>query len=709
MRSVIFNMMILGIVGSLAIGDAFSRDNIYKTTKLNSQLKNLRQKAQKRSKEKSLVSSIPTPPPPPPAVGLNVPPPPPPFVGSTSISISKPIDIAELMESFYEDLDKFLDEKGVNSTANLLNLYLMGNKEKISEGISAGEASMRNLNKRLDKDLKQLNDLDPDSPILEEFIELFKDLQNNLNELTVKKYRQSTDSYKTFKKINIKIESIAQKYFDKVIKSENDIKKLSDLNALKDMEIVIERSVVLSSSFRDLANLAKQSRNELFSEITTKDAISILNLKRLISERLNAIDNESNKNFVKLPTEEIIFEQDFLNHALNYINETCKGNDQLQKLLNLRDILNHKYTTVESNVDNHGDPMIVIRSLSNRISEVGDLLKLAGTPAKNNRYSQFGKMFTEGDAGYGGALISSINSWVIKANSLEFDISKMRNLFRSKELNGKISAEYMRLLTVYMNLCKSASKSAINLINGKQKFKVTSYVSKSKKNSIEKEEQRNLLEIRNKNAKLGTSSDPKQHTNSIFFSRLRKNCENYVKELSKAEEDIKEIPYTMKKIQNISNSNKEKNVANYISNIINHYLGTGTDFEKIEDQIVIEVKNKKDGILSEEDIPNIVFALAQNCDYVIKSSLSLFPTSSNTENLWVLEMAKELSKNLKVIISAIYEQKTYEIDFIISKLKNLKNSIDNSLNSSYSNYSNKMKRHDSAIDLPDYSAEETID
>ena len=225
MRSVIFNMVILGIVGSLTIGDAFSKDNIYKTTKLNSQLKNLRQKAQKRSKEKSLISSIPTPPPPP-AVGLNVPPPPPPFVGSTRVSISKPIDITELMKSFYKDLDRFLDEKGVNLTANLLNLYLMGNKEKISEGISVGEASMRNLNKRLDKDLKQLNDLDQDSPILEEFTELFKDLKNNLNELTVKNYRESADSYRTFEKINIKIESIVQKYFDKVIKSENDIKKL---------------------------------------------------------------------------------------------------------------------------------------------------------------------------------------------------------------------------------------------------------------------------------------------------------------------------------------------------------------------------------------------------------------------------------------------------------------------------------------------------
>ena len=69
-------------------------------------------------------------------------------------------------------------------------------------------------------------------------------------------------------------------------------------------------------------------------------------------------------------------------------------------------------------------------------------------------------------------------------------------------------------------------------------------------------------------------------------------------------------------------------------------------------------------------------------------------------------MAKELSKNLKVIISAINEQEIYEIDSVISKLKNLKNSIDNSLNSSYSN---EMKRHDSAIDILDYPAEETID
>jgi hypothetical protein len=667
MKSVILNMMILGIASSLTAEDA---------------------------------SALPPPPPPPsPSSSLSSL-----FsISSSSISVLEPVDITELMESSYEELNEFLDEKGVNLTANLLNLYLMGNKEKISEGISAGEISMRNLNKRLTKDLKQLNDLAPDSPVAEEFVALFENLQKNLTELTAKTYRESTDSYKTFKKINNQIEGIAQKYFDKVINSGNEIKKLSDLTALKDAEVVLERAVVLSSSFCDLANLSQQSKNELFSETAAKDAISLLNLKRLISERLTAIDGETTKNSIKLPTNSDISEKDFLTRALNYINETCEGNDQLQKLLDLRDILNHKYTIVESNVDNNADPMIVIRALSDRISEVGDLLKLANTPIKNNRYSQFGRMFTEGDSGYGGALIRSVNSWISEANSLEFDASKMRNLFRSKELKGEIVSEYIHLLTVYMNLCKSFSKSTINLINGRKKFKVTSYVSKAKKNTTAKEEERNLLEIRSKDAKLGTSSDPKQYTNNIFFSRLRKNCESYVKEISKAKDDIRDIPDTMKKIQSISNLSKEKDIANYINNIISHYLGSGNDFEKIGDQIVIEVKNKKDGTLSEEDIPNIVFALAQNCDSVRKSSLSLFPTSSSKENSWVLEMAKELSKNLKSIISVINEQKIQGLSDIIKKLNNLKNSIDVSIDSSDLN---KAKRYDSAIDISDYQEED---
>lgn len=643
-----------------------------------------------------------------------VPPPPPPpspssslsslsSTSSSSASVLKPVDIAELMESSYEELNQFLDKKGVNLTANLLNLYLMGNKEKISEGISAGEISMLSLDKRLNKDLEQLSNIEQDNPIVEEFIELFADLQNNLNELTVKKYRESTNSYKTFKKINNQIEIIAQKYFDRVINSENEIKKLSNLTALKDAEVVLERAVVLSSSFCDLTNLSQQSRNETFSEIATKDAISLLNLKRLISERLTAIDSETTKNSIKLPTNLDVSEKDFLTNALNYLDETCEGNDQLQKLLDLRDILNHKYTIVESNVDNNADPMIIIRSLNDRIAEVGDLLKLANTPVKNNRYSQFGRMFTEGDSGYGGALIRSVNSWITEANSLEFDTSKMRNSFKSKELKGEISAEYIKLLTKYANLCKSFSKSAVNLINGRKKFKVTSYISKSKKNTAIKEEQKTLLEIRNENIKLGTSSDPKQYANNIFFSRLRKNCESYVKEISEAKDDIRDIPNTMKKIQSISNLSKEKAIANYINNIINHYLGSSTDFEKIEDQIVIEVKNKKEGTLSEEDIPNIVFALAQNCNSVIKSSLSLFPTSSSKENLWVLEIAKELSKNLRIIISIINEQKIQGLSNTIKKLNNLKNSIDTSIDSSDFN---KAKRYDSAIDISYYQEED---
>jgi len=666
MQSSILNMMILGIVSGLTAGDA---------------------------------SAVPPPPPPPsPSSSLSSLS----SISGSSVSMLEPVDIAEIMEFSYEELNQFLDEKGVNLTANLINLYLRGNKEKISEGISAGEASMYSLNKRLNKDLEQLNNIDTDSPILEKFIALFTDLQNNLKELTVKKYRESTDSYKTFKKINNQIEIIAKKYFDKVIKSENDIKKLPDLNALKDAEVVLERAVVLSSSFYDLANLAKQSRNELFSEISTKDAISILDLKRLISERLLAISDETTKNSVKLPTGSDISEYDFLTYALNYINETCKGHNQLRKLLDLRDLLNHKYTVVESNVDNNVDPMIVIRALSDRIAKVGDLLKLASIPVKNDRYSQFGKMFTEGDSGYGGALIRSVNSWITKANSLDFDASKMRSLFRSRELKGKISSEYIRLLTKYMNLSKSFSKSAVNLINGRKKFKVTSYVSKSKKNMSSKEELKSLLEIRNENAKLGTSSDPKQHTNNIFFSRLRKHCENYVKEISGANDDIEEIPYIIKKIRNISKSNREEDIVNYINNIINRYLGISTDFEKLEDQIIIEVKNKKDGTLSDEDIPNIVFALAQNCDSIVKSSLPLFPTSSDKENSWVLEMAEKLSKNLKTIISTLNDQKVHGIDATIDKLKKLKRSIDNSLNPSYSR---KTKRYDSAIDLSNYSKE----
>lgn len=838
MRLVILNMMILGMATSLIGKDVFAKDlvktenvlpenpfyeksknNIRKNKKFDNNYdgkevlisKQVRKRIEKQENTaNSLKSKIPPapprpsvegidsgskvpPPPPPPFTTNGSVPPPPPFSMSGSTSLpAKEVDVGIIMKDLRKELDEFLDDNSTKTMANIVNLYLEGNKEKISEGISAAESAMTRLNNRLNNDLEGMRKIadatpssdDPQesekaataSSTIKEYIEIFEALQVPLKKLTAKGYRaENSDKRRIFREVSQEINKIAHEYFQKVMTSSENLKKVPSLTALKDAEIVMERAVVLSDSFSNLVDLSMESRNEAFSERSTRDAIQIINLKRFISNKLKEIDsavpelpiteedkviekeyskqeylektlqyidkvwkgnsqlqnlkefisdklkeidlaslkklvklptgNETSekkqsetvvsKNFVKLPTGVEISEKEYLEKALEYIDETCKGNDQLQKLLDMRDVLNNKYTTIVSNdqTDNRKNPLMIIRKLDDRIAKIGNLLKQASKESKNDKYSQFGRMFTEGDTGYGGALIASVNKWIDFEDFAEFNADKIRKSFQGKNLSGNIIAEYIKLLTADMNLCRSFAKNVISTMSRRKNFKASSIVTTRKRSETKKEDQKILVEITNGQAKLGTSSDPQKDRNLIPFSTLKKNCEEYVKEIISAEKEVREIPEVLGKIKkSFSKEITDKELAAYISSILNNYF-LFKDFPPQDDQVKFSVINTKKGLLSAEDIPNVVFALVQNCNLAVKQpALPLFPTSKDTDNVWVLKMAMDLRDTTSNIIKIIYDinKKVFagkeriratEVEALIKKLQKLENSIKDAISS----------------------------
>ncbi len=703
------------------------------------------------SSSKKGGSNVPPPPPPPPfAMSGNVPPPPPPPSLSASGNVPPPlpplegmsltakeVDVGIIMKDLRAELDEFLDDNGMRTMANIVNLYLEGNKEKISEGISTAEIAMTRLNNRLNTDLKEMrkiSDADPSSNdskkqknataashVVKEYIEIFESLQVPLKKLTAKGYRaEDADKKKTFRIISQEINEIAAKYFQKVINSGEKLKKVPSLTALKDAETVLERAVVLSDSFSNLVDLSMKSRNEAFSERSTQDALQIISLKGLISSKLKEIDSEASKdpatpstddqgsdekqsisaaskNYVKLPTGAEISEKEYLEKALQYIDETSEGNNQLQKLLDMRDVLNNKYTEIVSNnhADNRKNPLMVIRMLDDRIAKIGNLLEQASKKSKTDKYSQFGRMFTMGDSEYAGALIDSVNKWINFENFANFDDKKIRNLFRGKNLSGNVAEEYIKLLTVDMNLCKSFAKNVTNIMSRQKHFKISSFVSSSKQSQVKKEEQKTLVEIVNvKGEKLGTSSDPQKDRNMIPFSMLKKNCEEYVKEINSAEKEVEEIPEILEKIKkSFSREISDEELATYINRILSNYF-LFKDFPPQGDQVRFSVINTKKGLLSAADVPNVVFALAQNCDLAVKQpALPLFPTSKDTDNEWVLKMAMNLrdaTSNIIKVVSNVNKElfagkeriRETKVGQIIKKLQNLKNSIGDAISRS---------------------------
>ncbi|MBO7642438.1 MAG: hypothetical protein J6S86_04745 [Alphaproteobacteria bacterium] len=679
--------------------------------------------------------NIPPAPPPPPLPQANVPP----LPGSP---VSTEVNVSDLVRDLRDKLNDLLVSDGVIQMANIVNFYLQGNKEVISEGIgvSGGAASL--LINRLNKELEVLEKKFASDSIIKEFRDLLESLRSPLQKLNKQSYYAiDSDRGKFFKDISQEIKRIAASYFSKFMESGENLKSIPNLIAsLKEADIIMERAVVLSNSFSNLVDLSEMPRIEEFTEGATLDAIEIIRLKRFFAAKLKEANSASSNSTaegnastsskqvdlkplsgsITLPTGNSVTEKVVVEKALHCIEETLSGNDQLSVLVDIRDILNNSYTAIVSKEEGN-TPLNVIRRLSDRIADVGTLVGEAGKIEKtktekgedkeverNNNYSQFGKMFTGSDDAYGTALIPSINKWISSEKFTEFNVNEIAAAFRGKQLtkDKNVIEEYLRLLTEDKALCgKSFSNSIIDKMNSNAKFKSSVYafaaIQSKQKTESKMEDHQFLFEIMagDGKTKLGTSSDPNRDKNMISFSALKKNCEKYIEgmasidkeRVASIDKDIIAIPDILKKAErSFSTKIDNKGFAEYVNSILKEYF-VFDNFVTSSDRITLGVVNAKKGLLSEKDIPNVVFALAQNCGLAVKQpALPLFSTSKDTDNIWVFKMSQDLlattSKTINAILDAhakVFsgkeEIKGTEVEGIIEKLDNLRKSIENAI------------------------------
>lgn len=702
-------------------------------------------------------ASVSTPPPamtgntnvPPATTGNNMPPPPPPLPPANvpplpGSPVSTEVNVSDLVRDLRDKLNDLLVSDGVIQMANIVNFYLQGNKEVISEGIgvSGGAASL--LINRLNKELEVLEKKFASDSTIKEFRDLLESLRGPLQKLNKQSYYAiDSDRGKFFKDISQEIKRIAASYFSKFMESGENLKSIPNLIAsLKEADIIMERAVVLSNSFSNLVDLSEMPRIEEFTEGATLDAIEIIRLKRFFAAKLKEANSASSNSTaegnastsskqvdlkplsgsITLPTGNSVTEKVVVEKALHCIEETLSGNDQLSVLVDIRDILNNSYTAIVSKEEGN-TPLNVIRRLSDRIADVGTLVKRAGKIKKtkiktekgedkeverNNNYSQFGKMFTGSDDAYGTALIPSINKWISSEKFTEFNVNEIAAAFRGKQLtkDKNVIEEYLRLLTEDKALCgKSFSNSIIDKMNSNAKFKSSVYafaaIQSKQKTESKMEDHQFLFEIMagDGKTKLGTSSDPNRDKNMISFSALKKNCEKYIEGMASIDKegvasidkDIIAIPDILKKAErSFSTKIDNKGFAEYVNSILKEYF-VFDNFVTSSDRITLGVVNAKKGLLSEKDIPNVVFALAQNCGLAVKQpALPLFSTSKDTDNIWVFKMSQDLlattSKTINAILDAhakVFsgkeEIKGTEVEGIIEKLDNLRKSIENAI------------------------------
>lgn len=696
--------------------------------------------------------SIGTVPPPPPGMGIPLPPPSP---GSVIRPAYASVDIQKIMENPRKLLEKLLEENESKLAANTVNLYLSGNVTEITEGINLGSIFSSKLSQNLNKDIEALSQtledlkanqkedpildlisdliLEPESDTTSDDRPLLKQLDEQLKLLSVKQYR-GKNPFQAFKGVKNKIEEIARSYFERVNKSKDEIKSSSIVKTLEDVEFILEKSIILSNSFYNLITLLNEPREKAFTEYAVQDILHLINLKKAIVARIQKLEIEEAANegkepeqqsnvtnrFITFPIGDPIEEVELLKQVLSYFKNTFAGDDELDKIFKIRDLLNHKYTsinTVDKELPNTEiDPLSLIKILKDDLKGFGKLFEKIHSKAEDNKdnYSQFGPMFSLGDKLYGGALVKSINNLITSSNAekfeeniekdlvynanqelnmdavelvtipdesyhtLNFNERSLRKAFNFKTPNKDFLDEYFSLLLVDGNLCSSFAQTAIKFIGQRTKFKVSFYGIQSKKLEQTRTQEQAQLAFKfllkkyntetksNDYISLGTNEDPKKAMNLISLTQLPKNCIEYANYIDNSEQDqenteeinkagnliydLKNVSETINNLRIVNPEITVKQVDEYINKILDHYLVFDKNLNEAEyksenGKIFLTALNPSDrGLISQSDIPNIVFALAKNCDVATYSSLPLLPTSSaGSKNEWVLTMSKKLS------------------------------------------------------------------
>ena len=764
MKSVILNMMIMGAIGCLIGEDATAekydytnawiqaskqkssndsntakKQNLSKTISSSNEepfwLKSMRNTSESErllstSRRDSAVnlsdstnnsSGVNIPPPPPlPQSGIGVPPPPP---GTTGALTTTAIDSAEFTNEIKNCLQTFIENNEIGLFRKIINIYLRANKLKISEAISEGEKNAKKLVARVDTCSTNLREYSSSlntskentakKELCSSLLNSLKSLTTHIKKLSLKEYRKESCRIKSFSICKNMIEGVFGEYLEKCKKTVNLWRNDPILTILQEIQAIMTSAIVLADSCYDLTKLSMQESVPV-SEIQMKNMVAIFKLRDLVLKKLDTLEKakkemEQMNSVIFLPTGRGISELDCLNLVLDYVEGIFKGEENnLQKLLDLKYLLNDKGTVFETNVNSAYDPLGNVRNLNDDILNVESIFKQAINDFETSSYSQFTNLFKSSGSNCNGGGLSlpaieftkSANLPILKSD----DLKNIRLNLGSRRIEGDIISEYMKLLPLlYSDLEGFLRKYAIgdsdtnSIINrSKEKFFPSTFKKVENRKVSNQQEKKSLLGFGIKKGDEFIERDL-DNTENILLSSTIKTLKSEVDKLLELEQDIKRTSEVIEKTHSIFEGKGGDSIG-YIDRCLNRYLKFNLSFEAKSGRImvVLPIQKSKEETqtrkLTSDYIPNLLYAFAQNRDLVAKSNMFMFSASKDLEGdkKSILNIIADFADRLYDVIEAMQTQnKNGELNALIEKVQKLRYSIKGK--PSFKSTANKVK------------------
>lgn len=628
------------------------------------------------------------------------------FITSGVSITGKHYTFEEAQKWVKDEFLKISEIYGATKSAEVINLFLIGNYPEFLAGLKRGEIILGKLEKRSEEALKKLNQ---EIKMLEKnysfgnaafslmlnfsknYQELYKDIKDfyeftkQLSNFTKdrKQILQDLSSklsilISKYKKLKIKYHNILlnnEKLINKIIKASR-----TSYFALKDLEIISDRFLTLLNSLRDFKILALRADKPKISEDEAKKSLNLITLYSSILRRLKTLEEDRNnalKSFnaplkiekITLPIGKEIEEFQYLMKAKNFIEkffENPTDISSLNNILKMKSIFNNNLTSISINTT-QGDPTFLIKNFDDSVikvsSKVFSILKDTNYNCEDI-VSFIGDDITEIDTKYGGCLSKKAYNLLDRNNawySAEYAVNYIRKIDVKTVSMPKVIELFMLVNYKYKNLNPILAKAIKNVLKAKFKLIMDSYdvgifirPSSSENTSAKKEE--SLITFVANDIELGSSRDQKQIANSVAIKTLEKTCDNFINNFSSMinslENDVIETLLNCEVFfDNIEQSNKNseklklkklKEKSQLIDNKFKDYVASDIHC-KIDDS----QENKTRFIFKAKN--TISEEDIKNMLYILTKNADKVKTSSlhvigmkYSDNKWILSMIERL-------------------------------------------------------------------
>lgn len=614
------------------------------------------------------------------------------------------IEFKEAQKWIQKEFEKVSTSYGIDESAKVINLYLLGNYVEFSDCLKRSLSVAQKLDSRgklaFEKLKQEIKVLENNYKFNNKAFSLLCDFSNsyethllanvekllNLIKKLIQKEtfgKQAKNDRSSVTTLKNETETLVRdsrkfliKYHKTLMTNENALNEIAHSSqasyfALKELEIISEKFFTILNSLDELSKLVNAAEKNVITEEEAKKTLKLISLRSSIFRRLQSLsedDGEITQSEVKLPTDVIISEKEYLSDALNYIDKFIENPAVgLDDFLKIKELLKHPLTTVNGN-QTQGDPSFMIMNFDDTVSTcakvVFGLLKDRKYDICSKIYSFVGNDISESDTKYGGCLSSTAYRMLDRNYawySANYVSDYMRKIEKKFIKTPEIVNSYILFSDCYKNINSVLSTAVKNRLKSMFKLSMDSYYVDIRERlgnrdaAQNEQKEQSLIKFVLNGVELGSAKDQKQIANSVVIRTLekvsRKIVANFSLMLNEFENDIAKI---MENRKAFSKGVSADELSNLINNKFNEFISSNPVF-KIDDSQGNKIQfifNVQKNTISEDDIKNMLYVMAKNSEKVKSSSLHIVGGKSS-DNVWILEVCDELRQCIAKSIEKI--------------------------------------------------------